>query len=148
VSYLAIVLQWLHVGLAAGWFGAVICLDAMLYPVLGRLQPGTRAEFLQPFAARFRPLIAAVAGLTILTGIARGLVLGLQLNSGYGVTFVAAIVVAVFLAAFGARVLTPALERSLGGDVAGLERVRQLALVELAGFLLIFTMMIGMRFGY
>ena len=146
--YVAIVLQWLHVGLAISWFGAVLFNDFMLFPVLARLQSGARSEFLKVFAVRFRPVIAAVAGLTILSGIARGLVLGIDLRTAYGITFLAAIVVAGALAGFGARVLTPALERGLEGDLPAFESLRRLTVYELAGFLVIFTMMIALRFGY
>ena len=146
--YIAIVLQWIHVGLGIAWFGTVLYQDFMLFPVLARLEVGTRAQFMAAFWPRFRRSIAALAGLTILSGIVRGLVLGLQVPSTYFFTYAAAIVVGIFLAGFGARVLTPATEPALDGNLEALERLRRLLVIELSAFLVIFTLMIAMRFGY
>jgi len=99
--------------------------------------------------------VAAVAGATILLGILRGLSGGVlnMLPSLYGVTWMAAILLAVGVAAFEGARLSPVVGKLIAAE--GPEQIEALdqrlagyGRIELGGFLVLFSMMIAMRFGY
>jgi hypothetical protein len=99
-------------------------------------------------------MIAAVAGATILLGIIRGLVGGVwsALGSAYGLTWIASLLLGIGLAFVGARLTGPTAERLASEELeshgAHLTRLSRLGRVELGLFLVLFSMMIAMRFGY
>jgi len=104
----------------------------------------------------------------ILLGILRGTVFGQlrsldALTTAYGITWLVALVFAIGTFVWGLRVIGPSLERlatipdaeALNADgsatpalAALIARVKRVVLLELVGFLVIFTCMILMRFGY
>jgi hypothetical protein len=99
-------------------------------------------------------MIAAVGGTTILLGIIRGLVSGVWsvLGSAYGLTWIASLLLGIGLAFFGARLTGPTVARLASAEHANygahLTRLSRLGRVELGLFLVLFSMMIAMRFGY
>src|SRR6266568_8815149 len=125
------------------------------FPSFHRFEPQTRRTVIEAFAARYGRLVGVVAGVTILLGILRGIAGGVLggLGSPYGLTWLAAIVLAVAIAAFEGARLSPAVGRLIaaGGaeEIAALdERLANYGRIELGGFLVLFTLMIAMRFGY
>jgi hypothetical protein len=100
-------------------------------------------------------VLPGVAGLVVLLGILRGTVFGpidsidALFGTAYGLTWLVALVVSIGLVIHGARSLGPAIE-GLGAAAdfpRAAARVRRLATADLAGFAVVFTCMILMRFG-
>ena len=153
--WLLIALQWLHVLGGIAWFGSAMLTDLVLFPMLTSMSAQTRAEWLKAFARRYGGLIGAVGGLTILLGIVRGIAGGVfsEITSAYGLTWIAAIVVGFGVAAIGGGVIGRSAQRIAAAPddatiAPALARIRSFTPVEIGGFLVLFTMMIAMRFGY
>lgn len=153
-----ILVQWLHVVSGILWFGGTLYIDLVLIPAL---MPLAR-EKKQEVAARISPLTTRVlrpaAIVVIVLGFVRGTFLG-QLHTipdvvstSYGRTWLVALIGALALFAFIEVVLDPAVRRLNTAKTdaefdARLGRVTALSVVELIGFVAIFTCMILMRFG-
>jgi len=125
------------------------------FPAFRKFPPETRRAIIEAYAARYGRLVGAAAGLTILLGILRGLAGGVLnvLTSPYGLSWLAAIVLAVAIAAFEGARLSPTVGKLIaaGGaeEIEALdERLATYGRIELGGFLVLFTLMIAMRFGY
>lgn len=129
--------------------------DLIIVPALRSLPAEGRRAWLQPFSPRYARVVGPAGGVTILLGIMRGLLGGVwaTLTSPYGITFLASIFLGVAVAIIGARFIAPAAEKIAASvDPDEIEaQTRGLAnwgKLEIAGFLVLFTMMIAMRFGY
>ena len=155
VPWLLIALQWLHILAGIFWFGSAMTAHVIVFPAFRRFPPEARRGIIEAFAARYGRLVAAVAGATILLGILRGLSGGVlnMLPSLYGVTWMAAILLAVGVAAFEGARLSPVVGKLIAAE--GPEQIEALdqrlagyGRIELGGFLVLFSMMIAMRFGY
>lgn len=147
------VLQWLHVLFAIGWFGGSLFVTFVITPVARQLPEPAGHEFFSTWAPAARRYFATVAGVTVVLGVVRGLVLGLTFPSAYAITFVLAVLFGIAQAVFGAVGTSRTVERvaALAGGPAfsaGLEEVTRLGWLELAGFAVLLTLMIAMRFGY
>lgn len=162
------VAQWLHVVLGIFWFGGTLYGDFVLVPALTTLPLARQREVGAALGVRANQVIPAIAGATILMGILRGTVFGQirsldALTTTYGLTWVVGLVAAVATFLWGYRVIGPALERlaslneaeAFGPDGAPtamltglLNNAKRVALLELLGFVVVFTCMILMRFGY
>ena len=160
--------QWLHVFFGIFWFGAVLYADFVLVPALNTLPLDRQREFGTALSRQVLRVIPIVGGLTILLGIIRGIFFsGINslnaLTTTYGVTWLVALVAAIATYLWGDRVIRPDLERlmalpdaeAIGPDGSGTlavstltDRIKRNSMLELLGFLLIFTCMILMRFGY
>jgi uncharacterized membrane protein len=152
--WLLLVLQWLHVLFAIVWFGGTVATNFLVIPAAALLPAGEQAGWWKAFSARSTGYFAPVAGATIILGIARGIAGGVLsvLTTPYGLTWIAALLLAIALAIWGARVTNPTTERiatstatDLAANVAAASRVGG---IELGGFLVILTLMIAMHFGY
>ena len=106
---LTLLVQWLHILSGVTWFGGYILIDFALWPALLR-RPAAEARM--TFAALEKymgPLMAASGSLVVLLGILRGTALGpiksfgALLGTAYGVTWLIALVLALFLTIWGAR---------------------------------------------
>ena len=150
-----IALQWLHILAGIFWFGSAMTVHIIAFPAFRKFPPETRRAIIEAYAARYGRLVGAVAGLTILLGVLRGLVGGVLsvLTAPYGLTWLAAIVLAVAIAAFEGARLSPTVGKLIaaGGaeQIQALdERLEAYGRIELVGFLVLFSLMIAMRFGY
>jgi uncharacterized membrane protein len=154
LQFLIILLQWLHVLFAMSWFGISLSFLLLIGPSAAKLSTDQQSAWWSSFAARAPRIFPAVAGATVLFGILRGLAVGVWsfLGTPYGVTWVAALVLGIGLAVWGARFTAPAVERLAGSGPADLPanvaRATRIGMIEQGGFLVIFTLMIAMRFGY
>lgn len=168
MDWMLFAVQWAHVVLAIFWFGGVLYGDIVLVPALGTLSLPTQRGVGAAIGARANRVVPPVAGLVILLGILRGTVFGQlksldALTTTYGITWLVALAFAIGTFMFGLRVIGPSLERlsSISDDealnpdgsptpalAALIDRVKRNVLLELVGFLVIFTCMILMRFGY
>ena len=153
--WVLIVLQWLHILAGIFWFGSAMTAHVIVFPAFRMFPPATRRGIIEAFAARYGRLVAVVAGATILLGILRGLTGGVlnMLTSPYGVTWMAAIVLAVGIAAFEGARLSPVVGKLIAAGGPELidaldQRLAGYGKIELGGFLVLFSLMIAMRFGY
>lgn len=164
MNWLAVAVQWGHVLLGILWFGTSLALAVIIIPAISRLPIVTQRLVAAQIGARATPIFKIVVPLLVLLGIVRGTVLGpiesvdALVGTAYGWTWLASLVLAVGVYAWGFVVLEPALHRMAGAPVnpdgsptpeldAATNAVKRLVGLELLGFLAIFTCMILMRFG-
>lgn len=163
--WLIATIQWLHVFLGIFWFGSVLYVDFVVIPSITSLPLEQQGPISQKLAANSNRVILPVAALVILIGIVRGTVWGpvqsfdFLFGTSYGITFLISLLLGIGVYAWGYFVTRPAAERinKLGGMLvdgkpgpelaAAVQRVKVLTLIELVGFLAVFTTMILMRFG-
>jgi uncharacterized membrane protein len=150
------VLQALHVLFGIAWFGGVVYNDLVILPALGAIDPEPAKAFLASYRPAAERFTAPVAGLTLVLGLVLGFPLGAWADFGhpYGNTFFAAAVAAFAVFAFGVRFITPNAKRlaalTPGGEEfrATAARLRAYSRLELGGFLVLFALMVALRFGY
>jgi uncharacterized membrane protein len=168
VDWLQFTVQWLHVLSAITWFGGNLYQNLVAIPAILKLPAGERqieaAGHLTRLSER---VIGPAAYATIVLGIIRGTVFGPirsvdALTTTYGLTWLLALVIAVSMVVY-VRVLLAPRGAALIADAAGatggpgggptsaftaeVRRVTTLGMIELGGFLIVFTCMILMRFG-
>jgi uncharacterized membrane protein len=156
--------QWLHILLGILWFGNSLALAVVVIPALGKLPLVRQQEVGAELGARGLQVFDIVAPAVIVLGVIRGTLLGPIntfadiLGTGYGVTWLVALVAATATFLWGRFVIVPATQRLAAAPVnadgspsaeldAALSRAKLVTVMELIGFLTIFTCMILMRFG-
>lgn len=162
-------IQWLHVLAGITWFGAVIYNDFILIPALTTLPVDQQRAAGGAIGVRGGRVIKPVAAAVIILGFLRGTVFG-QIRSAdalfgtmYGLTWLVALVVAIVAFYWGVKVIGAAIEKATSFDMsrasladgspnpeftALVADVKRKSGIELLMFLVIFTAMILMRFGY
>lgn len=165
MNVLVIVVQWLHVITAVMWFGTTLFLDLILIPTLTTFPISQQREFNARLIPNMVRIIAPTALAVVILGLLRGTVFGpvksfsYLFGSAYGWTFLIALLLAVGTILWGQFVTGRQAEKlaatPVGADgqpgpeyVAQSALVRRVAIIELGLFLLVFTTMILMRFGY
>jgi uncharacterized membrane protein len=154
-----IVIQWLHVFLGVFWLGTVLYVDLILLPTLNRLPLPEQQRVGGLLGPRTSRVLLPVGLTVVLLGFLRGTVFGNLhsidgvLGSAYGVTWLISLLLGLGVIVWGLLVLAPRAEalntaKSAEQYGATVKRLRILVLIELLGFLAIFTCMILMRFGY
>jgi uncharacterized membrane protein len=160
-----IVVTWVHVLFAIFWFGSLLMLAFILLPAMARVPHAEQQPSLGEFVRRFLRMIPAVAGITILFGFLRGTVFGsvvsldIAFGTAYGLTWVAALVLAIVATSVGGVLVGGNLAkleaipvRANGSSqlayIAQLRKVRAGTYVTLLFLVAIFTCMMLMRFGY
>ena len=156
--------QWLHVLLGITWFGNSLVVAAILIPSLNPLPIPMQREVGARYGERATRLFDVVVPSLIILGLVRGTLLGPIKDVGevlgmpYGITWLVALIAAIATFFWGRIVINGALRRmndapvnSDGTATVQLEaetaRVKLVVVLELVGFLVIFTCMILMRFG-
>jgi uncharacterized membrane protein len=153
-TWLLFALQWLHILFAIAWFGGSVTVNLLIVPAAARLSPGEEAAWWKALSAGTASYFGPVAGGTILFGIGRGIAGGVfsALTTPYGLTWIAALVLAIAVAVWGARVTNPGVARIATSTPADFAVTVGTAMrngrIEMGGFLVVFTMMIAMHFGY
>jgi uncharacterized membrane protein len=164
VDWLVFAVQWLHVLLAILWFGNSLSLAAITIPAISRLPLVRQQEIGAQLGERGSRVIDIVAPAVIILGFLRGTVFGSIRDAGalfgtvYGLTFLVALIVAIATFVWGRFVIVPATRALAGAPVnpdgtptaeldAALARAKRVTVLELIGFLVVFTCMILMRFG-
>jgi uncharacterized membrane protein len=152
-----IVIQWLHVFLGVFWFGTILYVDFILLPTLNRLPLQEQQKVGGLLGPRTSRVLVPVGVTVVLLGFLRGTVFGrlhsldAVVGSAYGVTWLISLLFGISVIIWGLIVLIPraeALNTAKSAEVYG-EIVKQLRiriLIELLGFVAIFTCMILMRF--
>ncbi len=156
--------QWLHVLLGILWFGYSLALAVFVIPALNRLPITTQREVGAALGERAKPIIDVVAPAILILGVIRGTLLGPidsiadVFTTAYGITWLVALVTIIAVFLWGRFVILGAVERLAvapltadGGPTpeldAALTRAKQVTVLELLGFFVIFSCMILMRFG-
>jgi uncharacterized membrane protein len=129
-------IHWLHVFCGIFWFGTILFTRVMLFPALraagGTLEADVRATLVQ---GRTRTITVWLATGTVGLGILRGVVIGVheRLDTAYGLTYLAALVIGLAMLVW---LLVPWLKQPIFGKL------------YVAGFPLMFSLMVAMRFGW
>src|SRR4051812_48492455 len=164
MDWITVTAQWLHVLLGIFWFGNALAVAAFLIPAVSTLPIPTQRLVGSRYAESAERTFNIVAPTVIVLGIIRGTLLGPiksaeTLTTPYGYTWLIALVAAIatflwgrFMIGGAARVMNTAPLAADGGPTPELEaatsRLKLVAVLELLGFVVIFTCMILMRFGY
>jgi uncharacterized membrane protein len=156
--------QWLHVLLGIIWFGNSLVVATILIPSLNRLpipmQRQVGAQYGEQATRVFDVLVPAVIVLGVIRGTLLGPIKGVGdvFGSSYGITWFVALIAAIATFLWGKYAINRAIERMNaaplnpdGTATVRLEsetaRVKLVVMLELVGFVVIFTCMILMRFG-
>lgn len=156
--------QWLHILLGVIWFGNSLVVASILIPSLNRLPIPVQREVGARYGERATAVFDVVVPALIVLGVIRGTLLGPIKDVGdvfgspYGITWLVALVAAIATFLWGKYAISGAIARmnlapvnADGTATAQLEaetaRVKVVVMLELVGFLVIFTCMILMRFG-
>ena len=165
MSWMIIVAQWLHVLLGIFWFGSTLYTDFILIPAVGAMPPAMQREIGMRVGTLSARIIEPVATLVILLGVLRGTVFGSiqsfdALGTTYGATWLVALLAAIGVFLWGKFVLSHNVERlnAVGAKLSdediktspayasAFARVRSSAMLELLGFVVVFTCMTLMHF--
>jgi uncharacterized membrane protein len=167
VDWLQFVAQWLHVLLGILWFGSALTTNFIFIPALVKLPLDRQREMGSAYGEVANRVLTVAAMGVIVLGILRGTVFGPiknldMLTSTYGITWIVGLVAALSTFLWAKRVIEPAIgrmnaidpSRALLADgspspdlVAAINAAKRNAMLELLGFLVVFTCMILMRFG-
>jgi uncharacterized membrane protein len=156
--------QWLHILLAILWFGYSLSLATITIPAISRLPLITQQAIGAQLGVQGLRVVDIVGPSVILLGVLRGTVFG-QIHDAntlfgtvYGLTWLVALVVAIATFLWGRYVIVPSTRVLSDAPVnpdgtptpeleAALARAKRVTILELVGFLVVFTCMILMRFG-
>jgi uncharacterized membrane protein len=164
VDWVTFVVQWLHVLLGIVWFGYSLALAIFFIPAINRLPITTQRQIGAALGEYVTPIIDVLAPAIVILGFIRGTLLGPidsvaeVFTTAYGITWLVALVTAIAVFFWGRIVIVGAVRRLTeapltadGGPTpeldAALARAKRVTVLELLGFLVIFTCMILMRFG-
>jgi uncharacterized membrane protein len=163
VDWLQFSVQWLHVLLGIFWFGSALYVDIILIPAINHLSLEKQREIGAALGVRGTAVFRVVVPILILLGFLRGTIFGPirsldALTTAYGITWLVALVVTIALYRWAFTTYTDALQALTKVPLApdgsatpevevATNRVKLLAVVELAFFFVIFTCMILMRLG-
>ena len=163
MDWVVIGAQWLHILLGILWFGNSLALAVVVIPAISKLPLVRQQEIGDVLGQRGLRVFDVVAPAVIVLGIIRGTFLGPikgfdDLGTGYGITWLVALVVATATFLWGRYVIVPSTRRLAQAPVnadgtpsaeleAALDRAKLVTVLELLGFLAVFTCMILMRFG-
>lgn len=155
--------QWLHILLGILWFGNSLALAVVVIPAISKLPLVRQQEIGTRLGERGLQVFDIVGPAVIVMGIIRGTLLGRidsiaeVFGTTYGVVWFVALIVATATFLWGRYVIVPATRRLSAAPVnadgtpsaeldAALNRAKLVTVLELIGFLVIFTCMILMRF--
>ena len=149
------VLLYLHILGAIFWFGSGLMLQLVFIPALKNLPYEAQHPWLQALSANYSRIIGPVGGITVLLGILRGVFAGVlgSLTTPYGITFVAAFVLAIPVIIVGARFIGPTANK-LAAAASREEVVRLSGVIsrygrlEASGMLVMLGLMVAMHTGY
>jgi uncharacterized membrane protein len=160
----AVGVQWLHIFFGTFWFGGTLYANFVMIPAIATLSMDRQRPIIEAIATQANRIIPLMAGAAIVLGFVRGTVFGdikdlNGLSTTYGIEWLVGLIAAVATFAWGQWVLGPAAARFMAQSApdpttgqppadaaARLARLKTIALLELLGFLVIFTTMILMHF--
>jgi uncharacterized membrane protein len=140
---LTLLVQWLHILSGVIWFGGYVLIDFALWPALLRRPAAEARATLAALEKYIGPLMAVSGSLVVLLGVLLGTALGpirsldALLGTAYGLTWLTALVIALFLAVWGAsghdRLVGPVWEGDQVRAVAP-ARLRRATIIEMTCF--------------
>jgi hypothetical protein len=153
------VIEWVHILLGIFWFGSALYANLILAPVLMRLGPSIRRDLFTGVLGR-APILVWAGYLTVTAGLLRGTVFGrvqsteVLFGTRYGVVWLAAFGVGVFLALWSHLVLWRSARRMIAMPLPAAASGPAVAtrpdpipvIVEMVGFFVLFTFMIVLKF--
>jgi uncharacterized membrane protein len=154
------VLEWVHILLGIFWFGSALYANLILGPAMMRVSPSTRHELVSAMIGPVSFIFTRVGYLTVTAGFIRGTVFGrvqsvdVLFGTRYGVVWLAAFGVGIFLALWSHLVVVPSArqmiampQQATGSSTAVAVRPSPMPLVvEMLGFFVLFTLMIVLKF--
>jgi hypothetical protein len=163
------IVHWFHVFFAAFWLGALLYVNFIAIPVINKelsSDMATLNRFVLALSAHATKVIFPVAVLAIIFGFLRGTVFGplkgIEAVTGttYGHYWLGGLVGGCSLLAWGIFLVGPAAKKvasfppdevAKGGAVAdsakaALKKLQLVAVLEVVGFFIVFTLMVLMRF--
>lgn len=153
---LLVAVHWLHVLAGMVWFGGQVFINLVLWPMLLRRPAGEARELVQGMGRWAGPLMGGSGVAVLLLGILRGTWLGpvrsleYLFATAYGHTFLAALLLTVFVMGHAGRARGRTVERVWDGDAyrpGAAAYLRRSGAVTLAGLTGIVLCMVLMRFG-
>jgi uncharacterized membrane protein len=164
MNWLTFGVQWLHMILGILWFGYSLSLAVIIIPAINRLALTRQREIGEYLGERGESVFTVVGPTVIALGFIRGTWLGPLhsvsdvLGSAYGLTWLVALFAATATFLWGRLVISAALNAMnrvpLTPDgtatpelLAATDRVKLVVVLELVGFVVVFTCMVLMRFG-
>lgn len=153
--WLSAILLYLHVLGAIFWVGSAMMFQFIFVPALSGMSFESQHPWLQALSARYGPVIGAVGGLTLLFGALLGISTGVLggLNTPYGVTWLAAVVLAVPVVVLGAAFIGPTGNKMVAARdkpavMALASRMSRYGRAEFAGMISLLALMVAMHAGY
>ncbi len=153
------VIEWVHILLGIFWFGSALYANFILAPTMMRLDQGTRRELFGALFGRASVVMTWVGYLTVAAGFIRGTVFGriqsvdILLGSRYGIVWLIALAVGLFLALWSHLVLARSAQLLIAmpqpvasGPVVPPRPDPMPRVVEMVGFFVLFTLMIVLKF--
>ena len=129
------IVHWIHVFLGIFWFGTILYSRLILFPAFRTLPKETEAAVRRAMVSgNARNYTYVFAFGTVIFGIIRGAMTGVfsQLDTAYGITYLAALFIGVAMLAFN---FAPGFGHPI------------FRTLYVAGFPVMFTLMVLMRFG-
>ena len=166
-GFFVILVQWLHVLAAVLWFGGAVFFSLLILPTFPVLPPEQQRRFGRALTGKTGRYFQIAAGIVMLMGIIRGTLLGpikgldTLFGTQYGQIWLVALILTIGLAVLGARFVGPTAERMYNDDslwefgpgqpppaglMAHVQLLRTLSMIDLLGFLIVFTLMVLLRF--
>lgn len=154
------VVEWIHILLGMFWFGSALYANFILAPAMMRLSPGARREVFGALFGRASFVMTRVGYLTVAAGVIRGTLFGriesvdVLLGTRYGIVWLIAFGVGVFLALWSHLVLARSAQKMIvmpppaaASGQAIMPRPDPMPrIVEMIGFFALFTLMIVLKF--
>lgn len=161
-------IQWFHVLCGIFWLGGALYGNFVVIPAIGTLPLELQRKVAKPLGTLGNKVMIPAAVLVIVFGLVRGTLfgpvrsLGFLVGTAYGITFLISFLAASATLAWGVFVMGRTIDRmnsmpledmvlsdgTLAPSSAVLiQRAKLFALLELLGFLVVFSCMILMRFG-
>ncbi len=162
--WLIVVVQWLHVFCGIFWFGSRLVVTFILLPTMRRVPQAKQRDFLGELVRHFVRVEPLLGIATLVLGFLRGTVFGqvtsldAAFGTPYGLTWTTALVLGVAIAILGGLVGSNFVKLQFipvaddGSSQVAFDRqlakTQRYSRLSLALFLLIFSCMILLRFGY
>lgn len=149
------VLQGLHVFFGILWFGGSMFSNFVVIPSTNKIDASHANPFLAAYGKMADRYMHPVGALTIVFGFVLGFPLNAwaHLGHAYGNTYLFALILALFVYLWGilmiARNIKKAMTYGIGTPefIATVDKVKKFAGLELLGFIVLFVMMVLMRYG-